>query len=245
MTPLRPRLDNWAGAIYRGSGVLLVLYLQACATGYAVLSKSSYQNPPRERLKVLVMDFKDLTGSYGNFQPKFEDLLTDALKPQSVRIIGNLWQLKNTSPNWHRVNNIFTPVDRQEALPRLAAKDLSSPYMSLGGVSVPDNDKIRGIGSLVGADLLITGTVEELRFGDEPFEMSRYIAFGLIGEAAREGTKVGTISFNINVISMKDGKVIFSKTVEGVAASQGQTRTEVMQEALYNAVGIAVSHLLN
>lgn len=225
---------------------VIAAVLQGCSTKYKILAGSSFPNPPQQRLKVLVLDFTDLTGQYAPLGRDFEDSLEAMLAPETVNTIINPAALKHQNAIWSRVKNPFSSVPRSQVLPALKRSSLLSESTIIEDITDAAPDKLRRFKNISGADIVIIGSVEEIYYGDKPAGLDTYLAFGLVGLAAEQGNKIARGSFRLQAVSLKDRKILFTKTVDGYSetSSDGPGRAKSLQEAVDQAAQVSTAYLL-
>lgn len=225
---------------------VIVAALCGCSTKYKILASTSFANPPQQRIKILVLDFTDLTGQYASMGYDFEDSLELLLAPETVNTIINPAALKHQNAIWAKTKNPFIAVPRSAALASLKKAGLVSENTIMEDITDAGPDKIRRLSEISGAEIVVIGSVEEVYYGDKQAGFDTYLAFGLIGLAAEQGNKVAKISFRLQGVSLKDKRILFTRIVDGFseATSNGPGRAKALQDAVDQAAQVSAAYML-
>ena len=171
-----------------------------------------------KKLKIRIKEFDDQTGLYGKVKMKFEDELANFLRQEKVEII--------TNPRDH-----FIQGKRKETL---LAVNIFEPILAIKtSASVASAD----------ADIILTGIIEEIYFGNSSFNPAAYHSFGLLGAAMAEG-KIAKVTLKLKAVSTKDDATLFDSRVEAMEAADRISRAEAIDAAMKQAVTTFGSHLL-
>ena len=183
-----------------------------------------------DRIKCLILPLKDITGSYGPVEPKLETLLVQNSKANFIE---------------------YTPK-RKISIRDKKKKFFQSNYNIIAKESnILNNesieDMLNSLSKTSEYNLLITGTVEQLKYGSA-FEVDKYIVdvylwgiWGVLAHNQSKNDRAALLEYNIKVFDLKTKKLISSWTIQGAAKSLERDREKLVKKANMNVTdGIIV-----
>ena len=161
------------------------------------------------RLRLAISDLEDLTNLYPKIGVRFDEELNRLLQKDEVRLIRNAESLRTEFPSYVTMRNIFEPIVVSSGSPTA----LKEP-----------------------ADLVLTGSVQEIYFGDDKFDPGSLL-LGVIGSSVMEGGRMAArVSIRIKVTTADRAKVLFEKTIQATHVGRDLERSVALDTAMKTAV---------
>ena len=161
----------------------LTVYLLGCSQKYTILRGTSYPNPPEQRIRILVMDFRTIDKEHASVsrhmarqaQEWFQRELSSEYVDASTEDVQSPDAAAPTQER-RKAKNAFIAVDPEAALQRMKAAGIDlrtslepSDLVAVGKLDVTDLVLLGSVGlaSLPRLDLM-TGTANTLVLGTSP-----------------------------------------------------------------------------
>lgn len=159
--------------------------------------------PVEDRIECLITPMKDLTGSYDPVSPKLETLIQQEGDSDFAK-----YEYRGTSSSYDKRIYVTNHFIIHKLLPENSRKLEDDPSLYKASTF----------------DLLITGTVQQIKYGT-PTEISKYFVdawlFGIWGVLVREEAeqtnvnRAALVEYNFKVFDAKTRKKIASFTIQG------------------------------
>ncbi|MCK5759670.1 MAG: hypothetical protein KAH33_00150 [Candidatus Delongbacteria bacterium] len=183
-----------------------------------------------DRIKCLILPFKDITGSYDPVEPKLETLLVEYSNSDFLgyKHKGNI-SIRDKNKDLFQSN--YNIVEKKSNIPNDAKMD----------------DILNSLSNASEYDLLVSGTVEQLKYGSA-FEVQKFIVdvylwgfWGILAHNQSENDRAALLEYNIKVYDFNPKKLISSWTIQGAAKSPDRDREKLVKKANINVTdGILV-----
>ena len=166
------------------------------------------------RLKLLALPLKDLTGNYDVVEPKMELLIENESKRNFIEYF-----YEGPYTSYDQINLITNHFDI----------DYFNKVNKLDSIITTNPNKYHGI---------ITGTVEQIQYGS-PKEIAKYIVdswlWGIVGLAYREsyeqGNRSALVEYNFKIFELPSKSKIASFAIQGTARHWKFVREKIVEKA--------------
>lgn len=220
-----PFLDELRGVGFRGLSSLIAMTFcfafAGCAQRFAILRGTDFPNPPHEKLRLAIVNLEDSTGLYPKLGVRFEEEVRNLLNQDELDLIDNLDFIGTEPPRYLKTKNraIFEPV-----------------VMSSNSAGFPEGPP---------SDLILSGSVQEIYFGDARFDLGAFAGLGFLGASLADGKRTARVAVRMKVSTAVGRKTIFERTIVGSRTGRDLERVSALDAATRDAAVWSVSYLLH